>query len=187
MRITDTRTYRFYLEQLRLLVVPRLAAVLTVVVMLMALISIFSHKLDLERGLSVALFPMVIISMVIERMSIVWEERGAGTAIREGFGSLALAALTLYRGPGDLRGRLLGIFLFLLAIELSLPDVVIGEPGRPRAALAVAEVWIGIDLRHLVDDDRIERGGDWRPLHDGRHRPEDFRGLRYTRAPSSHN
>ena len=40
---------------------------------------------------------------------------------------LALAALTLYRGPGDLRGRLLGIFLFLLAIELSLPEMTIGE------------------------------------------------------------
>jgi cellulose synthase/poly-beta-1,6-N-acetylglucosamine synthase-like glycosyltransferase len=36
---------------------------------------------------------MVIISMVIERMSIVWEERGAATAIREGIGSLAIAAL----------------------------------------------------------------------------------------------
>ena len=36
---------------------------------------------------------MVIISMVIERMSIVWEERGAAKAIREGLGSLAIAAL----------------------------------------------------------------------------------------------
>ena len=51
-------------------------------------------RMGAETGLSVSLFPMVIISMVIERMSIVWEERGAGTAIREGFGSLALAALT---------------------------------------------------------------------------------------------
>ena len=40
---------------------------------------------------------------------------------------LILAALTIYRGPGDLRGRLLGIFLFLLAIELSLPEIVIGQ------------------------------------------------------------
>ena len=86
---------RFYLEQLRLLVVPRLAAVLTVVVILMALISIFSHKLDLERGLSVALFPMVIIAMTIERMSVVWDERGAADALRQGVGSL-LAAVAAY-------------------------------------------------------------------------------------------
>jgi hypothetical protein len=86
--------FRFYLERLRMLLVPRLAAVVTIVVLLMTAISILSDRMGAETGLSVSLFPMVIISMVIERMSIVWEERGAGTAIREGFGSLAIAALT---------------------------------------------------------------------------------------------
>jgi cellulose synthase/poly-beta-1,6-N-acetylglucosamine synthase-like glycosyltransferase len=85
--------FRFYLERLRLLLVPRLAAVVTIVVLLMTAISIISDQMGTETGLSVSLFPMVIISMVIERMSIVWEERGAGTAIREGVGSLAIAAL----------------------------------------------------------------------------------------------
>lgn len=82
---------RFYFEKLRLLLVPRLAAVLTVVVLLLIVISIFSNRLDLETGLSVALFPMVILTMVIERMSIVWEERGSGAALSEGFGSLIVA------------------------------------------------------------------------------------------------
>ena len=85
--------FRFYLERLRLLLVPRLAAVVTIVVLLMTTISIISHQIGTETGLSVSLFPMVIISMVIERMSIVWEERGAATAIREGAGSLLMAAL----------------------------------------------------------------------------------------------
>lgn len=85
--------FRFYLERLRLLLVPRLAAVVTIVVLLMTAISIISDHLGTETGLSVSLFPMVIISMVIERMSIVWEERGGATAIREGIGSLAIAAL----------------------------------------------------------------------------------------------
>jgi 7 transmembrane helices usually fused to an inactive transglutaminase/Inactive transglutaminase fused to 7 transmembrane helices len=84
---------RFYLEKLRLLLVPRLTCVLTVVVLLMAGISVLSQKLDLEPGLSIALFPMVIIAMTIERMSIVWEERGASEAIQEGVGSLLVAAL----------------------------------------------------------------------------------------------
>jgi hypothetical protein len=84
---------RFYLERLRLLLVPRLAAVLTVVVLLMTAVSIFSHRLGIEIGLSVALFPMVIITMTIERMSIVWEERGAGEALKEGLGTLVAAAL----------------------------------------------------------------------------------------------
>jgi len=84
---------RFYLERLRLLLVPRLAAVVTIVVLLMTAISIISNEMGIETGLSVSLFPMIIISMVIERMSIVWEERGAGTALREGAGSLFMAAL----------------------------------------------------------------------------------------------
>jgi len=84
---------RFYLDRLKLLLVPRLAAVLTVVVLLMALVSVIAHKLGIERGLSVALFPMVILTMTIERMSIVWDEHGAGEAIQQGAGSLLAAAL----------------------------------------------------------------------------------------------
>ncbi|MDY6941380.1 MAG: UUP1 family membrane protein [Pseudomonadota bacterium] len=82
---------RFYLEQLKLLLVPRLSAVLIIVVLLMAAFSILSHRLGLERGLSVALFPMVIMAMTIERMSIVWEEHGPNEAIRQGAGSLMVA------------------------------------------------------------------------------------------------
>jgi hypothetical protein len=85
--------FRFYLERLRLLLVPRLAAVVTIVVLLMTVISLLSERMGTETGLSVSLFPMVIISMVIERMSIVWEERGAATSIREGLGSLLMASL----------------------------------------------------------------------------------------------
>jgi hypothetical protein len=83
---------RFYLERLRLLLVPRLAAVLTVVVLLMGVVSILSHRLGMEVGLSIALFPMVIIAMTIERMSIIWEERGPGEAMKEGIGTLVAAA-----------------------------------------------------------------------------------------------
>jgi hypothetical protein len=84
---------RFYLDRLKLLLVPRLAAVLTVVVIIMSLVSIMTHKLGIEGGLSVALFPMVIITMTIERMSIVWDELGAWDAIRQGVVSLIAAAI----------------------------------------------------------------------------------------------
>ena len=84
---------RFYLERLRLLLVPRLTAILILVVLLMAAVSVLSNRLGIEVGLSVALFPMVIMAMTIERMSVAWDERGAGTAIREGIGTLVVAAL----------------------------------------------------------------------------------------------
>ena len=91
--VTLGLSIRFLLERLRLLLVPRLSAVLIVVVLLMMVISVVSHKLGIETGLSVALFPMVIIAMTIERMSIVWEEHGAGDAMRAGAGSLLLASV----------------------------------------------------------------------------------------------
>jgi hypothetical protein len=85
--------FRFFMENLRLLLVPRLASVLIIVVLLMAMVSIVGHQLGIETGLSVGLFPMVILTMTIERMSIVWEERGPTEAIQQGAGSLVVAAL----------------------------------------------------------------------------------------------
>src|SRR5690606_909492 len=56
-------------------------------------ISLFSHKLGLERGLSVALFPMMILTMTIGRLSISWDERGAGDAMKAAIGTVFAAAL----------------------------------------------------------------------------------------------
>jgi len=84
---------RFLLDRLRLLLVPRLAAVLILVVLCLLTVSILSHQLGFETGLSVALFPLVILTIAIERMSIVWEEVGPTEAIQQGLGTLAVAAL----------------------------------------------------------------------------------------------
>ncbi len=111
---------RFLLERLRLLMVPRLSAVLIVVVILMLIISLASHKMGLETGLSVALFPMVIIAMTIERMSVVWEERGAIDALRAGLGSLMVAVTAyIFMGMSWLE-HLIFTFPELLLVILSL-------------------------------------------------------------------
>ena len=85
--------FRFCLERLRLTLVPRLTAVVTIVVILMIGLSMLSARLGWEVGLSVGLFPMVILAMVIERMSIIWEERGPQDAVLEGAGSALVATL----------------------------------------------------------------------------------------------
>lgn len=85
---------RFYLEHLKLLLVPRLAAVVTIVVGLMATLTVLSHQLDIQAGLSLGLFPIVVLAMTIERMSIVWEEHGASDAVQQGLGSLAVAVVS---------------------------------------------------------------------------------------------
>jgi hypothetical protein len=110
---------RLYLERLRLLMVPRLASVLIVVILLMALLSLLSHRMGLERGLSVALFPMVILAMTIERMSIVWEERGAAEAFRQGMGSLFVAILAYGVMTRETLEHLMFVFPELLLLILA--------------------------------------------------------------------
>lgn len=118
--ITLGLTIRFLLDRLRLLLVPRLSAVLIVVVILMLFISMTSHRMGMEMGLSVALFPMVIIAMTIERMSVVWEERGAADAIRAGLGSLLVAiAAYIFMGMPWLE-HLIFTFPELLLVILAL-------------------------------------------------------------------
>lgn len=110
---------RAYLEHLRLLLVPRLASVLTVVVILMTLVSIASHRMGVDTGLSVALFPMVILTMMIERMSVTWEELGAKDAITEGMGTMMTAVLIyMVMGIGPIR-HMLFVFPELLLLILA--------------------------------------------------------------------
>lgn len=112
--------FRFYLEKLRLLLVPRLSAVLIIVVLLMAVVSVLSQRLGLEAGLSVALFPMVIVAMVIERMSIVWEEQSPTDALLDGVGSLFIAAIAYLVMGIDLFAWWVLVFPELLLVLLGL-------------------------------------------------------------------
>lgn len=115
---------RFWLEHLKLLLVPRLASVLIMVIILMLLLSIASHRLGFERGLSIALFPMVILAMTIERMSIVWEEHGSKDAVIQGLGSLLVAAMAFLIMSNEQLQHLVSLFpevlLILLATTLLL-------------------------------------------------------------------
>lgn len=110
---------RFYLERLMLLLVPRLASILIIVVMLMLITSSFTNMLGAERLLSIALFPMVILSMTIERMSITWEENGAREAMKQGIGSLLVACLGYIVMTNEELSYLMFVFPELLLVMLS--------------------------------------------------------------------
>ncbi|MAI80645.1 MAG: hypothetical protein CL917_17020 [Deltaproteobacteria bacterium] len=84
---------RAYLSRLNLLLVPRISAVVIVVIILFAGVSIASFKLGIEAGLTVTFFPMIIMAWTIERMSVLWEEDGAREALIQGAGSLGVAVL----------------------------------------------------------------------------------------------
>lgn len=132
---------RVYLEYLKLLVVPRLASVLIVVIVLMAFFSVLTHKVGLDRGLSVALFPLVIITMTIERMSIVWDENGPAAALRQGLGSLATAAACYFVMTIDYMEHLLFVYPEILLVLLAV-SILLGR----YAGYRLTELWRFRDL-----------------------------------------
>lgn len=84
---------RFYLARLNLLLVPRIAAAVIVVVGLMSVLSIFSYNLGYEKGLTITFFPVIVLAWTIERASMAWEEEGAHSALKQVFMSLMVAIL----------------------------------------------------------------------------------------------
>lgn len=85
--------FRFLLSRLNLLVVPRVAACVVIVTLLMIMMSVISYRLGMRGGFQIALFPMIILAWTIERMSLIWEEEGKRNAITQVGGSLVVAVL----------------------------------------------------------------------------------------------
>lgn len=111
---------RFYLERMRLLLVPRLTSILVIVVILMIIISIITNELGVDHALSVALFPIVILAMTIERMSITWEENGQKEAMLQGLGSLIVACVGFLVMTNESLMYLMFVFPELLFVVLAL-------------------------------------------------------------------
>jgi len=110
---------RFYLERLKLLLVPRLAVGVMVVVLIICVLTVLFHRVGFTRGLSVGLFPIVILTMTIERMSVVWEENGPLEALQQAVGSLVVGVLTFLVMNIPQLEHLLFVFPELLLVVLA--------------------------------------------------------------------
>jgi hypothetical protein len=137
---------RAYLGHLQLLVVPRLACILIVVILLIAAFSVVTHALGIDRGLAIALFPLVIMTMTIERMSIVWDESGPGAALKQGFGSLAVAAICYAAMSAEYVESLLFIYPEILLVILAI-TVALGRYSGYR----LVDLWRFRELARPVD------------------------------------
>ncbi len=115
---------RSYFHKLQLLLVPRLAAVLTVTVLILIAFSLLVHAWGWSVGLSVSLFPIVIMAMVIERMALQWDEYGAKKAIHTGLGSLLAAVISYFIMNLKIVGHLLFTFPELLLVILALTIIM---------------------------------------------------------------
>jgi hypothetical protein len=85
---------RRLLDRLRLLLVPRMSVLLTLVIVCFTLLALFGNKFGLRQVMAVGLLPFVILVMTIERFFVVVEEHGIRTALQTSAGSAAVAFIT---------------------------------------------------------------------------------------------
>ena len=111
---------RLCLDRLNLLMIPRVGSILIVVLLFMVTISLLSFKLGINVGLSVTLFPMVILAIMIERMSILWDERGPFEVFKQGVGTITVAILAFFIMNYQALQHVLFVFPELLLVILAL-------------------------------------------------------------------
>ncbi len=85
---------RRWINKLRLLLVPRLSVILTLVIIFFTVFALIGSKVGLRELMAVGLLPFVILTMTIERFFIITEEAGAREGFRTAAGSAAVAAIT---------------------------------------------------------------------------------------------
>jgi hypothetical protein len=82
------------IDNLRLLLVPRLSVILTFVIACFIFFAIVGNKLNMKEFMAIGLLPFVILTMTIERFHVIIEEQGTREAFRTAAGSAAVAVIT---------------------------------------------------------------------------------------------
>jgi len=85
---------RRVLDRLRLLLVPRMSVLLTLVIASFTVVALVGSKLGVREFMAVGLLPFVILTMVIERFFVLIEEAGVKEGVRTVLGSALVAFLT---------------------------------------------------------------------------------------------
>jgi len=85
---------RRVLDRLRLLLVPRMSVLLTLVIASFTVVALVGSKLGVREFMAVGLLPFVILTMVIERFFVLIEEAGVQEGVRTVLGSALVAFLT---------------------------------------------------------------------------------------------
>ena len=85
---------RRQIDKLRLLLVPRLSVILTLVILCIIFFALLGNKFGLREFMAVGLLPFVILTMTIERFFVIVEESGAREALWTAVGSAGVAVIT---------------------------------------------------------------------------------------------
>ena len=92
--ITVGLLIRRVFSKIRLLLVPRISSIVILVIFLIQIITVVAYNLNIEIGLSLLFFPLIITAWIIERSSIVIDESGEKTAIKQNIITLIVATFT---------------------------------------------------------------------------------------------
>jgi len=84
---------RLFITRLRLLLVPRLSVLLSLVVLTVAMLGLLGVDYDDRNFFQGILFPIVILTMLVERFSITLEEEGWKEALARAFWSVGIAVV----------------------------------------------------------------------------------------------
>lgn len=108
---------RKMLDSLKILVIPRLGIILTFVVIAVLGLMIVGYHFGNQRMLYISLFPMVIMTWLVERFSVLEIEDGTMAALKTMAGNALVSALTYWIfGLKELRAYLFAFPEILFAI-----------------------------------------------------------------------
>ncbi|MBI3091019.1 MAG: UUP1 family membrane protein [Candidatus Tectomicrobia bacterium] len=140
---------RRLLNHLRLLMVPRLSIMLTLVIVALLYLALLGSKLENQQFMSTGLLPIVILTMIIERFYVLLEEAGVREGLRTVAGSAAVSVITYFLIHSDTLQLTFFVYPELLAMVMALQVLLgrytgfkllellrfrpIGAPGRARA------------------------------------------------------
>jgi len=85
---------RRWIGKLRLLLVPRLSVILTLVILCITFFALIGNKFGLREFMAVGLLPFVILTMTIERFFVMIEEAGPREGLWTAGGSAGVAMIT---------------------------------------------------------------------------------------------
>ena len=129
---------------------PRLAIVFTLVAMSMSIVVSGITYFDPAADATVTLLPMVILTMLVDRIYTVYDERGLHSAVARLFWTLMAAAVSLYVLLQAHWGSLLVSYPEVHAITLAI-IIMIGLYPGPKLSDLPAFAWLREPSRALRD------------------------------------
>jgi len=87
---------RKILDSLKILVIPRLSIIVTMVIIFIMAMNVVAFNLGHQNILYITLFPMIIITWTIERLSVIQIEDGTKAAFKAGAGTILVSVAAYY-------------------------------------------------------------------------------------------